>query len=243
MKGLPGERLRQAFHYFDKEKAGYIRPEEFARIIREMAQHKLSDELLNRLTTLCTLSAGGRISYSEVIAFHNIIISMDSVERIVKHATNRSKDGRIDRADFLNAAAQTTRYSNFTPLEARIIFHFAGMGQGGTRLAYKDFGALINPIWERAEEVQIGSEIPRRQTILQDLMQSAYNFGLGGIAGGLGATAVYPIDVVKVCKIVTSFSPCVLTRSTDPVAESTVQSRRRASLQERVRLREQDLQE
>lgn len=72
MKGLPGERLRQSFHYFDTKKTGYIRPHEFARIIRELASHKLSDALLARLTTLCTLSAGGKISYSEVIAFHNV---------------------------------------------------------------------------------------------------------------------------------------------------------------------------
>jgi solute carrier family 25 aspartate/glutamate transporter 12/13 len=33
MKGLQGERLRQAFRYFDKDGDGYIRPEEFKRII------------------------------------------------------------------------------------------------------------------------------------------------------------------------------------------------------------------
>lgn len=197
MKGLPGERLRQAFHHFDKEQRGYIRPDEFARIIREMAQHKLSDALLSRLATLCTLSAGSQVSYAEVFAFHNIITGMDSIERIVKHAISKSKDGRIDRADFLDAAASTTRYSNYTPLEAKIIFHFAGMGLGTQRLAYKDFGALINPIWERPEEVQVGSEVPAGKTFLQDLARSAYNFGLGGIAGGLGATAVYAIDTVK----------------------------------------------
>ena len=72
MKGLPGERLRQAFSYFDQEKTGYIRPDQFARIIKELAKHKLSDPILARLTTLCTLTAGNKISYSEVIAFHNV---------------------------------------------------------------------------------------------------------------------------------------------------------------------------
>lgn len=33
MKGLQGERLRQAFHYLDKDEDGFIRPEEFKRII------------------------------------------------------------------------------------------------------------------------------------------------------------------------------------------------------------------
>lgn len=33
MKGLQGERLRQAFKYLDKDQDGFIRPEEFKRII------------------------------------------------------------------------------------------------------------------------------------------------------------------------------------------------------------------
>jgi len=33
MKGLQGERLRQAFRYLDADQDGFIRPEEFKRII------------------------------------------------------------------------------------------------------------------------------------------------------------------------------------------------------------------
>ena len=33
MKGLQGERLRQAFRYFDKDQSGFISPKEFQRII------------------------------------------------------------------------------------------------------------------------------------------------------------------------------------------------------------------
>jgi hypothetical protein len=33
MKGLQGERLRQAFKYLDKDQDGFIRPEEFKQII------------------------------------------------------------------------------------------------------------------------------------------------------------------------------------------------------------------
>lgn len=33
MKGLQGERLRQAFKYLDKDQDGYIRPEQFKKII------------------------------------------------------------------------------------------------------------------------------------------------------------------------------------------------------------------
>lgn len=33
MKGLQGERLRQAFRYLDSDQDGFIRPEEFKQII------------------------------------------------------------------------------------------------------------------------------------------------------------------------------------------------------------------
>jgi solute carrier family 25 (mitochondrial aspartate/glutamate transporter), member 12/13 len=33
MKGLQGERLRQAFRYFDENQEGVIRPDQFKRII------------------------------------------------------------------------------------------------------------------------------------------------------------------------------------------------------------------
>jgi hypothetical protein len=40
---------------------------------QDIAGHKLSDAVIERLPTLCTLTAGGRISYSEVVAFQNVI--------------------------------------------------------------------------------------------------------------------------------------------------------------------------
>ena len=33
MKGLQGERLRQAFRYFDENQDGFIRPDQFKRIM------------------------------------------------------------------------------------------------------------------------------------------------------------------------------------------------------------------
>ena len=117
MKGFQGERLRQAFHYFDSDSDGYINPDDFQRIIVEVAGHKLSDSVLERLPTLCTMNPGRKISYSEVFAFHNIIREMDTVERIIQRAVRTSKDGRIDVSDFLNEAASSMRYGIFTPLE------------------------------------------------------------------------------------------------------------------------------
>ncbi|KAG1783577.1 mitochondrial carrier domain-containing protein [Suillus placidus] len=197
MKGLQGERLRQAFKYLDKDQDGFIRPEEFKQIILEIAGHKLSDAVIERLPTLCTLTPSGRISYSEVIAFQNVIREMDMVERILREATAKSKDGRIDQSDFLNHSAAISRYALFTPMEASIIFHFAGRGSREKKLALLDFAQLLDPQWRTPHEVLEANEVSPKASLLQGVLKSAYSFVQGGIAGALGATIVYPIDMGK----------------------------------------------
>ncbi|KAF8531276.1 mitochondrial carrier [Gautieria morchelliformis] len=197
MKGLQGERLRQAFKYLDDNQDGFIRPEQFRRIIVELAGHKLSDAVIERLPTLCTITPGGRISYSEVIAFHNVIRDMDMVERVIREATAKSKDGRIDQVDFLNHAASSTRYGIFSPMEASIIFHFAGRGSGARRLALLDFAQLLDPRWKTPSDEIVKPAVADVTSFLQGFAHSAYNFLLGGLAGSFGATIVYPIDLGK----------------------------------------------
>ncbi|KAJ7293054.1 mitochondrial carrier domain-containing protein [Mycena rebaudengoi] len=189
MKGLQGERLRQAFKYLDKDQDGFILPEQFKQIILEIAGHKLSDAVIDRLPTLCTLSPGQRISYSEVIAFHNVIRGT----HLLRPA--KTKDGRIDQSDFLDHSASSSRYSLFTPMEASIIFHFAGRGSGAQRLALPDFAQLLDPRWRAPNDE--GDIVPAAAglSFVQGFLHSAYSFVQGGIAGGIGATLVYPIDM------------------------------------------------
>ncbi|TFK56855.1 mitochondrial carrier [Heliocybe sulcata] len=196
MKGFQGERLRQAFKILDKDQDGYIRPEQFKQIILEIAGHKLSDAVIERLPTLTTISPGGRISYSEVVAFHNVVREMDMVERVIREATAKSKDGRIDQSDFLDYSSANSRYSLFTPMEASIVFHFAGRGNPNARLALIDFAQLLNPRWRAPrEELEASTSASTAKSFLHEVGRSIYNFGLGGIAGAFGATIVYPIDL------------------------------------------------
>lgn len=99
---------------------------------------------------------------------------------IIREATAKSKDGRIDQSDFLNHCASTTRYALFTPMEAQIIFHFASRGSSSQRLALIDFAQLLDPRWRAPTE-----EAPRLQrstgmSIVHEIAHSVYNFGLGG---------------------------------------------------------------
>ncbi|KAL1928418.1 hypothetical protein VTP01DRAFT_2774 [Rhizomucor pusillus] len=203
LRGLQGERLRQEFKHYDKDQTGYIRPEDFKRIILDIAKHKLSDQVIDHLPTLCNLYAGSgnKISFANVVAFHNVIRNIDMVESVIVRAIETSPDKKITKADFLNHAAQASRYTIFTPMEADIIFHFAGVDDASGRLSLDDFGKILDPRWKHPEPqptVNVeAAESRKKHGLLYEIIENAYAFILGSIAGAVGATAVYPIDLVK----------------------------------------------
>ena len=207
LRGLQGERIRQAFQMFDKDKDGFIEPDDFQRIILEVAKHKLSDHILDNLHTLCNISTGSKISYANVRAFQNVIREMDLVDLIVRNATEKSADGTITRTDFLNEAARITRFSLFTPMEADILFHFAGLDAPSGRLTLNDFAKVLDSSWQSAYALGIGATdaaaeaankaISTTQKVLHQVLESAHHFALGSVAGAFGAFMVYPIDLVK----------------------------------------------
>ncbi|KAI1635895.1 calcium-binding mitochondrial carrier protein Aralar1 [Biscogniauxia mediterranea] len=202
LRGLQGERIRQAFSLFDKDGDGYIEPEDFAKIIVATSSHKLSDHLLGNLTSLCNIGTASKISYANVRAFQNIIKDMDLVEVIIRKALSKSKDGKITRTEFLNEAAKITRFSLFTPMEADILFHFASLDEPSGRLGLADFAKVLDPSWRNrgvSGEPRPGlvAAKTRSQNALLQVAESAYSFLLGSLAGAFGAFMVYPIDLVK----------------------------------------------
>jgi len=207
LRGLTGERVRQAFRYFDKNRDGFIQPEEFQQIIMETGKHKLSDHLLDNLHTIGNITRGSKITYSDVRAFHNIVREMDMVGVIVRNATGRSADGKITKEEFMEEAARVTSFSLFTPHEVNILFHFAGLDAYGGRLSYADFQRVLDPSWR--ESFRIAEEAAARAAelakaaaskttnYLAEVLEGMYHFSVGAVAGAFGATIVYPIDLVK----------------------------------------------
>jgi solute carrier family 25 aspartate/glutamate transporter 12/13 len=207
LSGLLGERVRQAFQYYDTANSGYILPEQFQEIITKTASHKLSDHLLASLHTLCNISNSSKVSYAAVRAFLNVVRNVDLVDMIAERATARSKDGCITRQDFMDEAARSTKFSIFTPLEIDILFHFTALKNTTGRLNLDDFRRMLDPTWQdiytryhRAEKIKVeAAKNALREPIsfLSEVFESMYNFALGSVAGAFGATMVYPIDLVK----------------------------------------------
>ncbi|SPN98895.1 probable mitochondrial carrier protein ARALAR1 [Cephalotrichum gorgonifer] len=199
LRGLQGERIRQAFQLFDADGDGFIEPQDFERIILETAKHKLSDHLIDNLSTLCNITKSSKVSYANVRAFQNMIKEIDLVELIVRQACVKSTDGKITRADFLNQAAKVTRFSLFTPMEADILFHFASLDEPSGRLSLENFAKVLHPSWRTPQHAASAHQAdePKKSSVLHSILASGYSFALGSLAGAFGAFMVYPIDLVK----------------------------------------------
>lgn len=78
-------------------------------------------------------------------------------------------------------------------MEADVIFQLSSpRNDPKDRLRLSNFDQLFDPKWEAGEY-----EEPSKPSLLHDVGKSAYHFVLGGVAGGIGAAAVYPIDMVR----------------------------------------------
>jgi solute carrier family 25 aspartate/glutamate transporter 12/13 len=115
------------------------------------------------------------------VSCHHGLKTSLTVSRIIREATAKSKDGRIDQSDFVNYSASSSRYSLFTPMEASIIFHFAGRGSANQRLALLDFAQLLDPRW-KAPHSELETRTPTTTTsVLNSILHSTYNFVQGGM--------------------------------------------------------------
>ncbi|KAG0198860.1 mitochondrial aspartate-glutamate transporter agc1 [Mortierella sp. NVP41] len=158
----------------------------------DIAGHKLSEHVLENLPTLCSIGSG-----SNRISLYNVVRDMDMVERVVRKAIETSKDGTITKADFLHTAAKETRFSLFTPMEADVIFHFAGMDNPSGKLTLRDFFRHLDSKWEHALAVTHPGAPEVKYGHIHEILKGSYAFLLASISGAVGATVVYPIDLVK----------------------------------------------
>lgn len=206
LRGLVGERIRQAFLYYDKSNSGFIYPEEFAKIIRQTVAHKLSNHLLDSLTTIVNRpsSSSPKVSYATVRAFVNLINNTEVLDLIARKAANNN--GIFTRKDFMDAAAAEVKFNTLTPLEIDILFFFARY-DGTDRASIANYEKMFDPSWEdndtRYQKAQmLKSKAAKNATsdprsFLSEVFENVYNFALGSVAGAFGATVVYPIDLVK----------------------------------------------
>lgn len=144
---------------------------------------------------------GDGISYAQIIAFTNLMLHMPSYGRVLTQAMRDTQKTHISKEDFLLAAHKATSIE-ITPMELQLIFTFFDLKGDGfldvdeftaiTSQAIKDLALDATYITERGATA---TDSPL--SLADHLIEGTIHFGMGAIAGGIGASVVYPIDLVK----------------------------------------------
>ncbi|NXT23699.1 CMC1 protein, partial [Syrrhaptes paradoxus] len=196
---LQSEHARQAFALKDKNKSGMITGLDFNDIMVTLRSHMLTPFVEENLVSVAGGTVSHQVSFSFFNAFNALLNNMDLVRKIYSNIAGTRKDVEVTKEEFTHSAI---RFGQVTPLEIDILYQLADLYSVTGRLTLADI-ERIAPLAEGALPYNL-AELQRQQSfgelgrpIWLQVAESAYRFTLGSIAGAVGATAVYPIDLVK----------------------------------------------
>ncbi|XP_025056287.1 calcium-binding mitochondrial carrier protein Aralar1 isoform X3 [Alligator sinensis] len=199
LQELQLEHARQAFAIKDKNKSGTITGLDFSDIMVTIRSHMLTPFVEENLVSVAGGSISHQVSFSYFNAFNALLNNMDLVRKIYSIIAGTRKDTEITKEEFTQSAI---KFGQVTPLEIDILYQLSDLYSATGRLTLADIDRIA-PLAEGALPYNI-AELQRQQSyggmgrsIWLQIAESAYRFTLGSIAGAVGATAVYPIDLVK----------------------------------------------
>uniref|UniRef100_A0A672T556 Solute carrier family 25 member 13 n=1 Tax=Sinocyclocheilus grahami TaxID=75366 RepID=A0A672T556_SINGR len=169
------EHARQAFMQRDKAKTGTITALDFRDIMVTIRPHMLTQFVEECLVAAAGGSTSHQVSFSYFNGFNSLLNNMELIRKIYTTLAGNRKDVEVTKG---MRSCKTQRVGLFdiemiAPLEE---------------------GALPYNLAE-IQRQQSGGDASR--SVLLQAAESAYRFTLGSVAGAVGATAVYPVDLVK----------------------------------------------
>uniref|UniRef100_A0A8C8A3A6 Solute carrier family 25 member 12 n=1 Tax=Oryzias sinensis TaxID=183150 RepID=A0A8C8A3A6_9TELE len=185
LQELQLEHARQAFALKDKNKSGAITALDFSDIMATIRQHMLTPFVHENLVSAAGGSTSHMVSFSYFNAFNALLNNMELIRKIYSTLAGTHKDTLVTKG--------TPESLNSTILD---VFNIPDL-----RLNHADI-ERIAPLEEGAmpyhlAETQRQHAPETSRPVWLQAAESAYRFSLGSIAGATGATAVYPIDLVK----------------------------------------------
>lgn len=194
LQNLQEEHARQAFVSFDKSHQGRISALDFNKIMTTIRGHMVTDYVAENLVTVAGGETRHLVSFPYFNAFNSLLNNMEVIKRIYTSITKGDRRVAVTKEEFLHAAQE---YSQITPLEVNILYHLCCQGKSTGRLGYDDI-EKIAPKGDLIATLQVQQPAAKvNRTALVQTLESVYRFALGSVAGACGATAVYPIDLVK----------------------------------------------
>ncbi|XP_005152663.1 electrogenic aspartate/glutamate antiporter SLC25A12, mitochondrial [Melopsittacus undulatus] len=199
LQELQLEHARQAFVLKDKNKSGMITGLDFNDIMVTLRSHMLTPFVEENLVSVAGGTVSHQVSFSYFNAFNALLNNMDIVRKIYSNIAGTRKDIEVTKEEFTHSAIH---FAQITPLEVDILYQLADLYSVTGRLTMADI-ERIAPLAEGALPYNL-AELQKQQSfgefgrpIWLQIAESAYRFTLGSVAGAVGATAVYPIDLVK----------------------------------------------
>jgi len=188
-----------AFKATDKEGTGFISSADFEEIMTSVKSHLLTPAIKANLRAAAQGGPNGQsVSYAYFIAFISLLSNMELIKKVYLNATNGSRTIEITKEEFLYSAQMM---SQITPLEIDVLFVLCDLLHQTGKVMYSDFQEIapeqyMKQVTRRITEIK-AVEKPEDRSNFMAVLESLYRFALGSVAGACGATAVYPIDLVK----------------------------------------------
>ncbi|XP_072532225.1 electrogenic aspartate/glutamate antiporter SLC25A13, mitochondrial [Salminus brasiliensis] len=193
------EHARQAFAQRDKARTGTITALDFRDIMVTIRPHMLTPFMEECLVAAAGGSTSHQVSFSYFNGFNSLLNNMELIRKIYTTMAGHRRDVEVTKEEFIIAAQ---RFGQVTPMEVDILFQLADLSEARGRVGLVDINKIA-PLEEGALPYNL-AEVQRQQSggdlsrsVLIQVAESAYRFSLGSVAGAVGATAVYPIDLVK----------------------------------------------
>ncbi|XP_073754951.1 electrogenic aspartate/glutamate antiporter SLC25A13, mitochondrial isoform X5 [Callorhinus ursinus] len=194
------EHAKQAFVQRDNARTGKVTAIDFRDIMVTIRPHVLTPFVEECLVAAAGGTTSHQVSFSYFNGFNSLLNNMELIRKIYSTLAGNRKDVEVTKEEFVLAAQ---KFGQVTPMEVDILFQLADLYEPRGRMTLADI-ERIAPLEEgtlpfnlaeaqRQKKASVDSSRP----VLLQVAESAYRFGLGSIAGAVGATAVYPIDLVK----------------------------------------------
>uniref|UniRef100_A0A915MNI9 EF-hand domain-containing protein n=2 Tax=Meloidogyne incognita group TaxID=654580 RepID=A0A915MNI9_MELJA len=195
------EFIKKYFGAFDKENDGSISANDFYTIMTTVKGHLLTD--FSRQNLIAVAGGGSsahKVRFPFYQAFNSLLAKMELMKRVYMSISRGNIGLMVTREEFLQA---TQAYAQITPYEVEILFRLAELNHPGTRAIDLSDLDKIDP--ERLKRVSQIFRITNVKAVKNKedrgfgvaVLESMYRFLLGAMGGTLGASAVYPIDLVK----------------------------------------------
>uniref|UniRef100_A0A8D0UEX4 Solute carrier family 25 member 13 n=1 Tax=Sus scrofa TaxID=9823 RepID=A0A8D0UEX4_PIG len=193
------EHAKQAFVQRDSAKTGKVTAIDFRDIMVTIRPHVLTPFVEECLVAAAGGTTSHQVSFSYFNGFNSLLNNMELIRKIYSTLAGNRKDVEVTKEEFVLAAQ---KFGQVTPMEVDILFQLADLYEPRGRMTLADI-ERIAPLEEGtlpfnlAEAQRQKASVDSSRPVLLQIAESAYRFGLGSVAGAVGATAVYPIDLVK----------------------------------------------